>query len=126
MQAVETFDVDEPTYCYLYLVEIGGAGARGITRIGKRERAHGKIVSVGVSVSKAKDCNPASEASDGVIPASDDPKVEEGDDVITGITNFVIKNQSDSDNWYDLQGRQISQPTKKGLYIKNKTKIVIK
>lgn len=126
VQAVETFDVDEPTYCYLYLVEIGGAGARGITRIGKRERAHGKIVSVGVSVSKAKDCNPASEASDGVIPASDDPKVEEGDDVITGITNFVIKNQSDSDNWYDLQGRQISQPTKKGLYIKNKTKIVIK
>jgi hypothetical protein len=31
-----------------------------------------------------------------------------------------------SDEWYDMQGRRISKPTKKGLYIRNGKKVVIK
>ena len=31
-----------------------------------------------------------------------------------------------SEKWYDLQGRSIAKPTKKGLYIKNGQKIMIK
>lgn len=124
VEAQEPFNVDEPTYCYLYLVK-KSASARGVIRIGKRERAHGKIITVSVGTSNAKDCNPGSEASGGVIPEQDDPKVDEGE-IVTGVTNLAIDSRSNSDNWYDLQGRQIDQPTKKGLYIQNRKKIVVK
>ena len=31
-----------------------------------------------------------------------------------------------TDNWFDLNGRRIEKPTKKGLYIKNGKKVVVK
>jgi hypothetical protein len=37
------------------------------------------------------------------------------------IEEFIV----DSDQWYDVQGRRIAKPTKKGLYIKNGKKVVI-
>ena len=117
------FNVDEPTYCYLYLVEDISA-VRGISRIGKRERVHGKVVSVGVKVVKAKSSNPASEASGGVLPESEDPVLDEGS--LTGITTVVANKPLSNNKWYDLQGRQIDQPTKAGLYIKNGKKYIIK
>ena len=43
----------------------------------------------------------------------------------TGIDNLRFDN-SQIDNCYDLQGRRIDKPTKKGLYILNGKKIVIK
>jgi hypothetical protein len=47
-----------------------------------------------------------------------------GDDT-TGIGNLQFDNIQ-IDNWYDLQGRRIDKPTKKGLYILNGKKTVIK
>lgn len=38
----------------------------------------------------------------------------------------IDKGQLIKDSWYDLQGRRIAQPTKKGLYIKNGQKIIYK
>ena len=46
-----------------------------------------------------------------------------GDEEVTGISNV---NVNDSVNWYDLNGRKIAQPTKKGVYILNGKKTVIK
>ena len=117
------FAVNEPTYCYLYLVK-DNAGARPFNRIGKRERAHGKVVSVGVTVVKSRSCNPASEASGGVLPKSEDPVLDEGE--LTGITTVVVNKPLSNNKWYDLQGREIYLPTKKGLYIKDGKKYVIK
>jgi hypothetical protein len=37
----------------------------------------------------------------------------------------ITDNPSD-DKWYDLNGRRISTPTKKGLYIKNGKKVIVK
>ena len=34
--------------------------------------------------------------------------------------------ESNDDNWYDLQGRMIDKPTKAGIYIQNRKKIVIR
>ena len=118
-----SFDVNEPTFCYLYLVE-DGAGVRPFNRIGKRERAHGKVTSIGVSLSKARECNPASVASGGVLPESEDPIIEV--DETTGITNIIVDRPLTTNKWYDLQGRQIDQPTKAGLYIINRKKVIIK
>jgi hypothetical protein len=48
-----------------------------------------------------------------------------GDDDTTGIrtTGYTDENSAE---WYDLQGRRISKPTKKGLYIHHGRKVVIK
>ena len=32
----------------------------------------------------------------------------------------------DNENYYDLQGRRVSEPTKKGLYIRGNKKVFIK
>lgn len=50
------------------------------------------------------------------------------DDETTGITTTNYANYTNkTDAWYDLQGRRVSgKPTKKGLYIYNGKKIVIK
>ena len=117
------FHVSNSTYCYIYLVKTS-ATARSISPIGKRERAHGKVVSVGVSVAKAYTVNPPSEASGGVLPKSEDPVVEE--EPLTGITTVFANKPLSNNKWYDLQGREIDQPIKKGLYILNNKKIVIK
>ena len=50
------------------------------------------------------------------------------EDEKTGITTTNYTNFTNSDDaWYDLSGRKLSgKPTKKGLYINNGRKIVIK
>ena len=47
-------------------------------------------------------------------------------DNATGIKSVVKIMESEDDKWYDLQGRSIAQPLKKGLYIKNGKKVVLK
>ena len=114
------YTADEPSYCYLYLVK-DDAGARPVKPIGKRDKAHGKIVTVGVKVVKSAGRNSPSEASGGVIP--------EETDIVTGITdNSIIDNhiRVDNDRWYNLNGQQVDKPTKQGLYIHKGKKIYIK
>ena len=47
------------------------------------------------------------------------------DDETTGIRDLMI-NDSESDVWYNLRGQRIDTPTKKGLYIHNGRKVVVK
>ena len=42
----------------------------------------------------------------------------------TSIRDLRMENE-ERDNWYDLQGRRIQQPTKTGLYIKNGKKVIV-
>lgn len=46
------------------------------------------------------------------------------DDGTTGISR--VASGSGNDTWYNLSGQRISTPTKKGLYIKNGKKVIIK
>lgn len=121
------YDSPEPIYCYLYLVKANeAAGARSIIPIGKRDKVHGKVVSINVNIVKKSSGNPPYIGSDGVIPNMEDP--DDDDDIITGIK--VINNTDNSrvgnNKWYNLNGQQIDLPTKQGLYIINGKKIIIK
>jgi hypothetical protein len=53
--------------------------------------------------------------------------IGDDDDETTGIQSMSGDSSSmDNNEWYDLQGRRVSQPTKKGLYIRNGKKVVVK
>jgi hypothetical protein len=101
-----------------------GAG----TRLGKRDKAHGKVYSVGVSVTKARSVNPPSEASGGALPQSDDTNVNEQTSPMppTGITTVNSEQQAVKSGWYTLDGQKIAEPKQRGLYIKDGKKVVIK
>lgn len=120
------YNVEKPTYCYIYLDQT--AGTRG-TRIGKREKSHGKVFSLKVSPAKSFSTNPLGGVSG--FPDSKTPEVDTfGGDDPTGINEIKVETdntlESNDDNWYDLQGRRIDQPTKAGIYIQNRKKIVIR
>ena len=120
------YNVEKPTYCCLYLVQ-DAAASRG-TRIGKRDKHHGSIQSVRVLAQKSS-LNPLGEISG--FPDSKTPEVEIGSEETTGIKEIKIDNTtndpvSDDNRWFDMQGRQIEKPTKAGIYIQNRKKIVIR
>jgi hypothetical protein len=46
-------------------------------------------------------------------------------DIPDGI-NGVTSDQVGTEKWFDMQGRRIDKPTKKGLYIRDGKKVVIK
>ena len=120
------YNVEKPTYCYIYLDQT--AGTRG-TRIGKREKSHGKVFSLKVSPAKSLSTNPL-----GGVPGFPDSKTPEvdtfGEDDPTGINEIKVETdntlEGNDDNWYDLQGRRIDKPTKAGIYIQNRKKVVIR
>lgn len=120
------YNVEKPTYCCLYLVQ-DAAASRG-TRIGKRDKHHGSIQSVRVLAQKSS-LNPLGEISG--FPDSKTPEVEIGSEETTGIKEIKIDNTTndpvnDDNRWFDMQGRQIEKPTKAGIYIQNRKKIVIR
>ena len=114
------------TYYMLYLTKKASSGARGGTRLGKRDKAHGKLYSVGVRPRSITDVNPPSEASDGIINEVEDP---EGviDTTPTGIKTIASESSVNSNKWFTADGRQLEgKPTKPGFYIRNGKKVVIK
>lgn len=120
------YNVEKPTYCCLYLVQ-DAATSRG-TRIGKRDKHHGSIQSVRVLAQKSS-LNPLGEISG--FPDSKTPEVEIGNEETTGIKEIKIDNTTndpvnDDNRWFDMQGRQIEKPTKAGIYIQNKRKVIVK
>ena len=120
------YNVEKPTYCCLYLVQ-DAATSRG-TRIGKRDKHHGSIQSVRVLAQKSS-LNPLGEISG--FPDSKTPEVEIGNEETTGIKEIKIDNTTndpvnDDNRWFDMQGRQIEEPTKAGIYIQNKRKVIVK
>ena len=60
-----------------------------------------------------------------VVPRSAGARSFSADGEANGISDIDVES-ADNSSYYDLQGRQVSQPTKKGLYIKNGKKIVNK
>ena len=121
-----TFDynVQKPTYCCLYLAE-KEEGGNGGTRIGKRDRHHGSIYSIKVEPTKVRNMNPLSEVEG--FPTYQKPEVVVHSS--TGIKEIKVETTyetSGDDSWYDMQGRKIDKPTKAGIYIQNRKKIVIR
>jgi hypothetical protein len=87
------------------------------------------VFSLKVSPAKSLSTNPL-----GGVPGFPDSKTPEvdtfGEDDPTGINEIKVETdntlESNDDNWYDLQGRMIDKPTKAGIYIQNRKKIVIR
>ena len=124
VQAEIAFNVGAPTYCFLYMVK-KTAGTRG-TRLGKRDKAHGKLVSVQVRSTTVIPTEPPSEATGGVIPKSDDPEPETDPTPPTGIREVKSDKMAVKSGWYTIDGQKIAEPTQRGLYIKDGRKVVIK
>ena len=120
------FYVSQTTYCFIYLVDVRNMVG---TRLGKREKAHGKVYSLGVDVKSAAPSTSPSEASGGALSPKDDPVLH----IVTPIPPYTgistVENDQSFTNdgkWYTIDGQQITQPTKKGIYIQNGKKVVIK
>ena len=128
------YNVDEPTYVYLYLEEksiIGARRAGNNTRVGKRDKAHGTVFSVKVKAASVSSTNPLNnvEGATGNITIPDvNTTTPSGDDVPTKaefkITND--ENKANDDKWYTIDGQRINKPTQKGVYIRNRKKVVVK
>ena len=128
------YNVDEPTYVYLYLEEksiIGARRAGNNTRVNKRDKAHGTVFSVKVKAASVSSTNPLNkvEGATGNITIPDvNTTTPSGDDVPTkaefNITND--ENKVNDDKWYTIDGQRINKPTQKGLYIRNRKKVVVK
>ena len=119
------------TYYLLYLTQEASSGTRGSTRLGKRDKAHGKLYSVGVRPRSITDVNPPSEASGGVIDEEEDPEGVIDNPTPptppTGIQTVASESSVNSNKWFTADGRQLeSKPTKPGFYIRNGKKFVIK
>ena len=127
VQAEIAFNVGAPTYCFLYMVK-KTAGTRG-TRLGKRDKAHGKLVSVQVRSTTVIPTEPPSEATGGVMDEKDDPEVETVPGPPTPPTGIKFVNSDKmavKSGWYTIDGQKIAEPTQRGLYIKDGRKVVIK
>ncbi|SEW08781.1 hypothetical protein SAMN04487827_1436 [Prevotella sp. khp7] len=114
------YKVSEPTYVYLFLAQkpVG-------TRIGKRQKTFGKVYSIKVSPLMSTG-NPLASISG--FPTEQAPEVETGtdDDDPTGIRE-IDADEPTADRWYTLDGRLLgNKPTKAGIYIHNKKKVVVK
>ena len=123
VQAEIAFNVGAPTYCFLYMVK-KTAGAR--TRMGKRERAYGKLVSIQVMATTVIPTDPPSEATGGILDEDDDPEVE----IVSGIREVKsgdMKSEKFNNRWYTLDGRPLqSKPTKAGIYLFNQKKVLFR
>lgn len=119
-----SYQVDHPEYIFLYMTKDSG------TRIGKREKVHGKVYSLSVHPAKSS-TNPLGNVSG--FPALSTPEVSLGAPDPTGIQAIEVEGtptsndpNADDDRWFTLSGQQISKPTQKGIYIHRGKKIVIK
>ncbi len=115
------YKVSEPTYVYLFLAQ-KAAG----TRVGKRDKTFGKVYSIKVSPLKSSK-NPLAGISG--FPDSLTPEVEIDAIPPTSIREVKVdttQESAENKDWYDLQGRRIEKPTKAGIYIQNRKKVVIK
>ena len=120
-----TYSLPDATYCWLYLVR-NAALARGGTRVNKRDHTPGNIRLIKVQSKTVASTKSAKAASGGAIS----PKAN---NAITGIVD-INKDTPESkynvetvnDKWYTIDGRRIDKPTKKGLYIRNRKKVVVK
>ena len=94
------YECDKPTWVYVYNGgEVNGGNARMSVPRAKKTKTHIKIYSITRSSS------------------SQSPN---------GIEFINSEDLNGSDVWYDLQGNKINRPTKKGIYIQQGQKVVVK
>ena len=55
-----------------------------------------------------------------------DPDDAEDDATVTAVTGIEVNNAAEENSYYTLSGIKIDRPTKRGMYIKNGKKIIIK
>ena len=118
------YSLPDATYCWLYLVKSGPA--RATTRVGKRDHIPGNIRLVSVKANAVASTKPVKTVSGGSIS----PAVNIAITGIVEIEKDTPENKYDvetvNDKWYTIDGRQINKPSQKGIYIRNRKKVVVK
>lgn len=121
------YEVPDATYCWLYLVQkTAGVRGWGNTRVGKRDHAHGHIHSVSIKAKSVSSSNSASKASGGTISVETNAAITGIEEVKTDTERAEQGTDKTDERWYTMDGRRIDKPTQKGLYIRNRKKVVIK
>ena len=118
------YDVASPSYVLIWLEEVGAGNSRHrIKPVGKRDRLHGRIYSIKVKPAKSSR-NPLGEI-DG-FPEEVTPEVILFDP--SAINNVPVMHEVTYANgkWFTLDGRQIDKPSRKGVYIHNGEKVVVR
>ena len=121
------YKLDDATYCWLYLVK-KASGSRILdgTRVGKRDRAHGTIYSVNIKVKAVASSKSATQASGGTVTPQENLTITGIVEIKNDTPNSNTTAAKTDDRWYSIDGRRIDKPTQKGIYIRNRKKIVIK
>lgn len=118
------YSLPDATYCWLYLVKSGPA--RATTRVGKRDHIPGNIRLVSVKANAVASTKPVKTVSGGSIS----PAVNIAITGIVEIEKDTPENKYDvetvNDKWYTIDGRPINKPSQKGIYIRNRKKVVVK
>ena len=127
------YTFSEPTFVGIYNGGKSNNAAREkVIRPGKKTVGHIKVFNVNVSPKKVQAANPAGAASGGdytgVVPTigqneNNPTEIESG---IKDIERSTLNVQHSADKWYNMNGQQIDEPTKAGIYIHNGKKVFVK
>ena len=112
------YQVDAPTYVYLYNAGSNSA-ASDRQRGGKKTTTRIVVHSI---VIKPQNISSSNEVQ-GIIPSSQ--TIDMNPVIDTGISEIVI-NRNDDDSWYNLNGQQMDRPRQRGIYILNGRKIIMR
>lgn len=127
------YTFSKPTFVGIYNGGKANSSAREkVIRPGKKKVSHIKVFNVNVSPKKVQAANPAGAASGGgytgVVPTigQDENNPTEIESGIKDIERSTLNVEHSADKWYNLNGQQINEPTKAGLYIYNGKKVFVK
>lgn len=120
------YKVNDATYVYVYNGGQASSEARYIIRPGKKTTGSVKVYDVTVSPSKVSASTPVGEASDDVFAGTVPPVGQDSEhpDIITTAIKTIEHTVKSTGKWYNLNGQQIDEPRKKGLYIRDGKKVV--
>ena len=140
-QFIYEYEFDEPTYVGIYNGGEEANSARSIVPA-KKKVGSVKVYAIVIKNSEVKASNPAQAASsenghgspNGYQPAGDGNQVPDiGQDpekptpvVPNSIETIKKAVKKTDDRWYDLNGRVVTEPRKKGLYIYNGQKTYVR
>ena len=127
------YTFSEPTFVGIYNGgKANNAAREKVIRPGKKTVGHIKVFNVNVSPKKVQAANPAGAASGGeytgVVPTigQDENNPTEIESGIKDIERSTLNVQHSADKWYNMNGQQIDEPTKAGIYIHNGKKVFVK
>ena len=119
------YSLPDATYCWLYLVR-KVALARGYTRVSKRDRAPGNVRLVKVQSKVVASTKSAAAASGGTVTPTANLAITGIVDIDKETPESKYTVETVNDKWYTIDGRQINKPSQKGIYIRNRKKVVVK